>query len=265
MAVWPIPMTILPCQEISDTIGQLFDCSQVNGFTRIRTPYLYPDGDVIDLFLKDQGGQQILTDLGETLRWLDMQVIGKQLSKKQTQVLQDIELNHGIENYQGTLIARVTETEALAEAVTRLAQAAIRVADLWFLARTRALGSVADEVAELLSEVDVRFERDEKNVGRSGRNWYVDFHTWHPNHSSLVQVLSTGSRGAARTKANNAIAAWTDLSHYKMRTSPVRFISLFDDTIDVWSQSTISHLEDYSDIAYWSSPKVFVKMLVSRP
>lgn len=70
-----------------------FDCSEVNGFIRIRTPYLYPDGDVIDLFYKTQGEQRILTDLGETLRWLMTQTATQHLSKKQEQAIQDIQVN----------------------------------------------------------------------------------------------------------------------------------------------------------------------------
>lgn len=66
-------MSTALCQHIADTAGQLFDCADVNGFVRIRTPYLYPDGDIIDLYWKEQNGQQILTDLGETLRWLETQ------------------------------------------------------------------------------------------------------------------------------------------------------------------------------------------------
>lgn len=256
-------MTILPCQEIAATIGQLFDCSEVNGFIRIRTPYLYPDGDVIDLFFRTQGEQQILTDLGETLRWLNMQTVSQQLTKRQSQVLQDIQLTHGVENYQGMLLVRIAQGETLSEAITHLAQAVMGVADLWFLARTRTLSSVTDEVAEFLEEKSIRFGRDEKHVGRSGRNWRIDFHTWHPQHSSFVQVLSTGSKAAANTKANSAIAAWADLSQYKVGTSPLHFISLFDDTLDVWAPETISQLAEFSDVAYWSRPDEFVEMLVS--
>lgn len=76
-------MSTALCQQIADTAGQLFDYAEVNGFVRIRTPYLYPDGDVIDLYWKEHNGQQILTDLGETLRWLETQSPSKQLSKKQ--------------------------------------------------------------------------------------------------------------------------------------------------------------------------------------
>ena len=104
---------------------------------RIRTPYLYPDGEVIDLFLKRE--TQILTDLGETLRWLDMQSCEKSLSKKQDSFLQDIQVTYGIELYNGMLMVRVGND--LAEAITRLAQGTIAVANLWLLNRTRLAGT----------------------------------------------------------------------------------------------------------------------------
>lgn len=155
---------------IADTIGQLYTCSEVNGFVRIRTPYLYPDGDVIDLFFKPES--QILTDLGETLRWLDRQSWGKSLSKKQDWFLQDIQVTHGIDLYNGMLIVRGHDD--LAGAITRLAQGAIAVSNLWLLNRTRLAGTLNDEIAELLSEHQIRYERDLKLLGRSTRSWRID-------------------------------------------------------------------------------------------
>lgn len=254
-----IPMTTAPCQIISDTIGQLYTCSEVNGFVRIRTPYLYPDGDVIDLFLKID--TQSLTDLGETLRWLDMQSWGKSLSKKQDWFLQDIQVTYGIELYDGMLLTRVRND--LAEAVTRLAQGAIAVANLWLLNRTRLTGTLNDEIAELLNEHRIRYERDLKMVGRSARSWRVDFRTWHPRRSALVEVLSTGNRGAANTKVNNAVAAWVDLNQLQLHTEPLRFISLFDDSSDVWSDSHISQLAEFSEVCYVSKPEELIEQLVS--
>jgi hypothetical protein len=115
------------CQEIAKTIGELFTCSTVNGFIRIRTPYLYPDGDVIDLFLKEKDGQYVLTDLGETLRWLRMQTISPKRSEKQETLIQDTLLTHGIERYRGMLMLRIQKEENLASAITRLSQAAFRI------------------------------------------------------------------------------------------------------------------------------------------
>ncbi|GBF80953.1 DUF1828 domain-containing protein [Aphanothece sacrum] len=70
-------------QIISLTIGRQFSCSTIDGFVRIRTPYLYPDGDFIDLYLKQKEEGYILTDLGETIRWLKMQSISQKMSEKQ--------------------------------------------------------------------------------------------------------------------------------------------------------------------------------------
>jgi hypothetical protein len=54
----------------------------MDGYTRIRTPFLYPDGDVIDVFFR--GGEDVATvsDLGETLRWLKMQSLSPRRSQR---------------------------------------------------------------------------------------------------------------------------------------------------------------------------------------
>jgi hypothetical protein len=256
-------MTFSPCQHISDTIGQLFDCTEVNDAVRIRTPFLYPDGDIIDIFYKTQADRQILTDFGETLRWLEMQTYSQYLSKRQEVALRDICLTHSIENYEGMLIVRVDKDESLSEAITRLGQAIVRVSDLWFLSRTRLIESITDEVSELLRENHVRFEQNKKFVGRSTRNWKVDFHTWSPQRSAFIQVLSTGSRAAANRKVNDVVAAWTDLNQFKAGREPTHFISLFDDTLDVWGNENIRQLEELSSISYWSRPEELVELLVA--
>ena len=64
-----------PCTHIQQQMGELFQCAEVGRFVRIRTPFLYPDGDYIDLFLEANAEDVTLTDLGETIRWLKMQTI----------------------------------------------------------------------------------------------------------------------------------------------------------------------------------------------
>ncbi|MCM1982975.1 DUF1828 domain-containing protein [Lyngbya confervoides] len=252
-------MTPAPCQIIAETIGQLYTCSEVNGLVRIRTPYLYPDGDVIDLFLKPE--TQTLTDLGETLRWLDMQSFKQSLSKKQDWFLQDIQVTYGIELYDGMLLIRFQDN--LAEAITQLSQAAIAVSNLWLLNRTRLAATLNDEIAELLDEYHIPYERDIKLVGRSARSWQIDFRTRHPRRSTLVEVLSTGNRSAANSKVNNTVAAWLDLYQYRLNTEPLRFISLFDDSLDVWSSGHISQLAEFSEICYMSKPEELIEQLVT--
>jgi len=78
------------CESIKDNIGALFKCSEINQYVRVRTPFLFPDGDVIDLFAKQQGELVSLTDLGETVRWLRMQSFSQRRSPKQLQLIEDI-------------------------------------------------------------------------------------------------------------------------------------------------------------------------------
>lgn len=247
--------------EIVGGLGALFSCSEINGYTRVRTPFLYPDGDVIDLFLKSKDGVTTISDLGETSRWLRMQSLSPKRSPKQSKLLEDVCLNHGLEFYRGMLMARVKPLDTPSEVFMRVAQGALRASDLWFTMRTRAVESTTEEVDLYLVEKGVKFERAQKITGRSGRVWQPDFHTRSPNHSSLVYVLSTGSKAAARRVTEHVVTAWHDMNSLKVGPEALRFVSLFDDTMDVWSSEEFRLLEDVSEIARWSQPDAFLDIL----
>lgn len=249
------------CQAFSHGLPALFDCQPHGEYQRIRTPYLYPDGDHIDVFCKPQGELTLVTDLGETTRWLRMQTVSPRRSPKQKALIEDVCLTHGVEFYKGMLLARCRQEEALPAVVFRVAQAALRVSDLWFTFRTRSVESASDEVADFLTERDVPFERGEKLAGRSGRVWTPDFHVRSVQRSSLVYVLSTGSRSAARNVVNHVHTAFFDLNQLAVGPEALRFVSLFDDTADVWSDEDFQLAEQLSTVARWSRPDEFADML----
>ena len=250
------------CGVLQREMGSLFSCSKQGDRLRIRTPYLYPDGDCIDLFCKvDDGGVMTVSDLAETTGWLRMQTAGSRRSPKQARLIEDACVTHGIEFYRGMLQARCRTGDELAQVVTRVAQAALRVSDLWFTFRTRAAESIADEVAEFLSERGLGFERAEKLAGRSGRGWTVDFHVRTELRSSLVQVLSTGNRAAAHRVSEHVLAAWHDLNHLAAGPEALTFVSLFDDTADVWTDEDLRLVESLSTVSHWSRPDEFAAVL----
>jgi hypothetical protein len=84
-----------------------------------------------------------------------------------------------------------------------------------------------------------------------------------PRQSSLVYVLSTGSRAAAKNISEHVLAAWYDLSNLRIGPEALQFISLFDDTMDVWSPEDFHLVEDLSTIAYWSQPDGFAEALAA--
>lgn len=257
-------MNPTPCDYIAENMGELFDCSPLGDYTRIRTPYLYPDGDVIDLFLSQtENGSSTLTDLGETLGWLRTQTVSERKTDRQRHLIEDVCLTHGVELYRGMLMVRVKDFNEMSESVSRLSQAALRVSDLWFTFRNQAAASINDEVEEFLSAQDIRFERGERLVGRSGRTWRVDFHTRTAERSALVKVLSTGSRPSARRLAEHTLATWHDLSNRRIGPESMRFISLFDDELDVWTPEDFGLVEEVSEVAYWSHKDEFADLLIN--
>jgi hypothetical protein len=251
----------LACESLNATLGSLFVCSEHGEYQRIRTPYLYPDGDNIDLFCKMKGETVTVTDLGETTRWLRMQSVSPRRSPKQQAIIEDICQNHGVEFYRGMVLARARPQDDFAAVVTRVAQAALRVSDVWFTFRTRSVQSATDEVADVLTEKELPFERAERILGRSGRAWTVDFHVRAPRRSSLVYVLATGSRSAARAIAEHVLAAWYDLNQLAVGPEALRFVSLFDDTADVWAEEDFKLVEPLSTVARWSAPEEFLQEL----
>ncbi|HPO12196.1 MAG TPA: DUF1828 domain-containing protein [Candidatus Hydrogenedentes bacterium] len=254
-------MTNASCGPWIQTLGALFECSPHGDYQRIRTPFLYPDGDSIDLFAKQTGGVWTITDLGETLRWLRMQSLSPKRSPKQQAIIEDVALNHGVEFFKGMLVVRCSSMPEYAPAVMRLAQAALRVADLWFSFRNRAVQSVVDEVADFLTERSFPYERGERLVGRSGKIWTPDFHVRVPARSSLVYVLTTGSRSASRPIVEHVLTAWYDLNQLTAGPEGLHCVSLFDDTADVWSDEDFRLVEPLSEVVRWSAPDEFGRVL----
>jgi hypothetical protein len=253
--------TPIACETLKANLGELFTCTEQGAYQRIRTPFLYPDGDNIDLFCTTEGDVTTVTDLAETTRWLRMQSVSPRRSAKQRQLIEDACLTHGVEFYRGMIQARCRPGDSLATVVTRVAQAALRVSDLWFNFRTRAVESITDEVADYLAERQLPFDRSEKLAGRSGRSWTVDFHVRAPMRSSLVYVLSTGNRSTARAVAEHVLAAWYDLNHLAVEPEALRFVSLFDDTADVWADEDFRLVEGLSTVTRWSRPDEFASVL----
>jgi len=252
---------IFPCERISEQMGQLFRCEDFGRYIRIRTPFLYPDGDVIDLFLRDDDRVDTLTDLGETVRWLRNQTPAKKRTKKQSKVIEDVCRTNDIAFFKGQLEVRVSDI-GFAESVTRLAQGCVQISDLWFSFRNRAFEPITEEISEFLAENNIEFSSFEKHPGRSGRMWPVDFHTRTSQRgSSLVQVLSTGTSGATNRMSEHVVAMWHDLYHLTTGREGIQFVSLFDDTVDVWKEEDFVILDDLSRVAMWSRPDEFIAMI----
>jgi hypothetical protein len=143
-----------------------------------------------------------------------------------------------------------------------LAQAAVRVSDVWFTFRNRAVVSTTEEVDEWLRERNIPFERAVTQQGRSGREWTIDFRTNAEERTSHIFLLSTGTRGAVRQITEHVFAGCADLSHLKRINPASNLVSLFDDTEDVWREEDFRLLEPVSEVVRWSRPDDLLEQIL---
>ncbi len=246
-------------------LGQQFAVTEQNGRFRVRTPYLYPDGEVIDIFCKptENGDELIVTDFAETTNWLSMHSLSQRRSYKQNYLIQDTCVTHGVEFYREMLLARCRSGDSLAETITKVAHASIRISDLWFTFRTRAVSSISDEVADFMDEKKINFSRSKNIEGKSGKFWNVDFSVNTESQKSLIQILATESTAATRRIVEHTIAGWYDIRHLANGESKQQFISLFDDNTDIWKPEDFNLVEDLSVVSLWSNPDQFISVLSS--
>ncbi len=249
------------CSSIAGSLPPLFTCSPApDEGVRVRTPLMYPDGGVVDVFVLRRNGGLKITDFGESLGWLRTQSVSRRISPKQNRMIGDVCRTLGLELERGQLLLRVSADAAVGDSVLRVAQGAVRVTDLWFTLRTRVAQSASDEVHEWLTERRITHERGVKRTGRSGRQWTIDFETRTGNRTALVFLLSTGSRGAARRITEHVVAGCVDLSHLR-ESQQLTLVSLFDDTQDLWQKEDFQLVEQQSEVALWSSPDGFERLL----
>ncbi len=254
------------CASVGKTLPPLFTCSPApREGVRVRTPMLYPDGGVVDVFVLERGNSYTVTDFGDALGWLWLQSVSQRRSGRQEMLVRDVCQTLRIELLNDQLVLRAVEEDTLGEAVLRVAQAAVRVSDLWFTLRSQTLQTTADEVDEWLREKGIPFQRNVSKQGRSTRDWTVNFETQTDARTSLVFLLSTGSRGAVRRITEHVVTGCVDLSHLKTGQPRLAFVSLFDDTLDVWRDEDFLLVEDHSEVARWSAPDELAAMLTARP
>jgi hypothetical protein len=252
------------CASIGRSLSPLFICSPApQDGVRVRTPLLYPDGGIVDVFVLERDSSFTITDFGDALGWLGLQSVSLRRSPKQETLVSDVCQTLRIELFHGQLVIRQVAEGELAESVLRVAQAALRISDLWFTLLSQSTQTTADEVDEWLREKRIPFERQVSKQGRSTQNWNVDFETQTDNRTSLIFLLSTGSRGAVRRITEHVLSGCVDLSHLKESKPNLAFVSLFDDTEDVWRPEDFGLVEGHAEIARWSNPDEFEHILNS--
>ena len=107
--------------SLRSALPALFDCAVTRrGAVRVRTPFMYPDGGIVDVFAEDRGSGCLLSDYGEALGWLRMQYFSDKLTTHQRSVVRDVCVTLGVDFVDGELTLACDDVSAVSDAVHRL-------------------------------------------------------------------------------------------------------------------------------------------------
>ncbi|RLI77306.1 hypothetical protein DRP04_11590 [Archaeoglobales archaeon] len=240
-------------------ISKYFICEEFENFVLIETPFEYPDGDPIQLyFLRDPDGKIVLSDFGETLSYLSTSRFDLFSSKRREKVLSQILRSANVKLRNGEL--RIEDPEDLVNSIIKLTETCLRIGDLIYSHRIRGIPAFKEQVSGFLLENDVKFIEDFQTEGSSGSKYRVDFYLY-VEPPGLLQTLSSRSEGYADVLISKTFTMWYDL---KEKDGRCKYLTLIDDTRDVWKQTKLGLLGRISDIYYWSKKEELLEVLLPK-
>jgi|Deesub1362A_J573_1020465.scaffolds.fasta_scaffold16609_1 hypothetical protein len=246
-------------EKMLSNLPEMFECIKENDHIIISTPFEYPDGDLIQLYVLQRNGHIVLSDLAETIRHLldyDFDIFS---SKKREKLFYEIVRNLNVIYFKGELRTHVHSPDEFNDALVRLSEAAFRVSDLIFTFRVGARVTFKDEVSEFLTELNVEFQENYLTIGKSGKSYKIDFYIESPKKPDLMLTLSTWSKTYAEQLVSRTVRIWFDIQRIDGRYN---YITLIDDTSDVWMAEHFDLLEDLSEVFVWSKRDELKEVLI---
>jgi hypothetical protein len=243
------------CEDLSgftSGFSLIESCDQTrDGFMRLSTPFRYPDGSQIDLFLGSPsesraGVDFILSDKGQTTAYLLDLNVRPWTTRKRKQAVDDVCETLDVRLEGGQLTINLTEQQLpdISSMIVRLAQACIRVTDLAFTQRLRAVNSFKEDIEEFFETTGLEYQSPVLLDGRLGAGVEVDFRVIGRSVTSLVQTVSTGNAYATHGIINEVFRRWYELPEaFRIRD---QFVTIYDSGQDFYRGEDLAALGEQS-------------------
>lgn len=243
----------LDCSMLEGDLARLplvRSCDVVrSGALRVSTPFTYPNGEHIDVFVStDLSGELFLSDHGQTFGYLADSGLRPWATKRRQEHLREITETLEVALVGDRLQCRLdgARLDEFPEALTRLAQACIRTADLLFTARSAAMTTMRERFEEFLSDTALQYEPDVElegpyNVIR------VDFRVRAGRLPSLVNTLSAGNPASASNAARSLFTKVHDLQQAGYGRDH-QLLTILDSEARGFAPGDVERLEPYSTV-----------------
>jgi len=250
----------MECTEIIErTVESLrlgFKCVPSDRRLSIITPYLYPDNDLVEVFVEEIGSDRVrVTDLGETLRHLESIGIDVLASSKRRFLLEQITGRVHVDMQRGKL-EKEGSVGDLGVLLMDVVAAAQGVADLVYTSKVYEPATFPEEVSIFLAEHEIEHEKRPLVLGVTGKKYWVTLRVnGRRPKETLIEAMSPSQEAAMTTTINRVFRMWFDIDGTKSK------VSLLNDIDYSWKAEDIALLERVSVVQSWSKKEQFLKYI----
>jgi hypothetical protein len=251
----------LNCQEAIErylsSLKEGFTCVPMENKLRIVTPYLYPDNDLIEVFVEELPSNQIrVTDLTETLRHLHARGFDVFESPKRKFMVETIASRTGVELFNGQL-AKTGEVNQLGDLLFDVIVVARGVSDLIYTSKTFEPATFSEEVEAFLRNNNIPVEPKVKLVGISGKSYTVNFKVTIVT-TRFLQALSPVAVAGLKPKVDATVRMWVDINH---ELSTEQKVTILNDIDFEWRPYDVNILKRLSMVSFWTRKEDLLRTL----
>lgn len=237
-------------------LSSSFRCMPYDRGLCIVTPYLYPDNDLIEVFVEElAGGHVRVTDMGETLRHLASQGIDVLNSPKRRFMLEQIAKRLHVVVAGGRLEKEGTPQE-VGSILLDVAAAAHGAAGLAYTSKAYEPAEFPEEVSAFLRDNSIDHEPRPKIKGMSGKEYRISIKvngTVRPE--VLIEAMSPSQKAVMSAVVNRVVREWVDIDGER------RKVSLLNDADFPWRSEDVFLLGKHSTVHRWSEKDAFLEFI----
>lgn len=221
--------------------------SEDNGDCRITVPFERSDGDLITLWVVQQGDSYIITDEGETHGMLYLSNINLDQESRSRRV-QTVREQFDLDTVEDEVRITVSEDE-LGRRVIDAIQAVQALSYLTYTRRQYTQTDFRADVGDYLLSSDIKYDNNPSIPGAT-EDHRVDFSIRGQSQPTYLEALHAEDASTAKSMAWRTMHKWVDI---RERDSEMFTISVVDDESGEYGHDTERILRNYSDqLVPWS-------------
>jgi len=229
-----------------------------NDWTEITTPYLDRHNDCLQIYVKKENNNIIITDDGYVID--DLTLSGCLLNTpRRMEILNTTIRGFGVSLENNQLVVN-TCIDNFPQKKHDLIQAMLAVNDLFYLSKPQIQNFFFDDVMKWFDDNDIRYVQKAKFVGKSGFDNMFDFSI--PKSKKYSERLVETVTNPSKDNSSNLIFKWMDTKDRRPSES-VLYALLNDTDKNITSQLNAAFSSYGIKVLPWSEKEKFKESLAS--